>query len=110
MLNIQSRKSFFGVVLDEMVRARFITEAEREIAQLQEWMAQKDHETGVYYVRRRAFDSAIIYFQDVVANYPNTPRARDAYLRLAEAFSAIRYREDAREVCTTLRAKYHRAR
>lgn len=81
-------------------------EANAEIARLEQMFATKDYEVGMHYLRRRAYDSAIIYFQDVVANYPNTPRARDAYLRLAEAFSAIRYREDAREVCSTLRTKY----
>jgi outer membrane protein assembly factor BamD len=80
--------------------------ANAEIARLEQMFATKDYEVGMHYLRRRAYDSAIIYFQDVVANYPNTPRARDAYLRLAEAFGAIRYREDAREVCGTLRTKY----
>ena len=39
-------------------------------------------------------------------NYPTTPRARDAYLRLHEAYRRIRYTEDAREVCDTLRQRY----
>ena len=81
-------------------------EANAEIARLEQMFATKDYEVGMHYLRRRAYDSAIIYFQDVVAAYPNTPRARDAYLRLAEAFTAIRYREDAREVCETLRTRY----
>ena len=81
-------------------------DANSEIARLEQMFATKDYEVGMHYFRRRAYDSAIIYFQDVVSAYPNTPRARDAYLRLAEAFSAIRYREDAREVCDTLRTRY----
>ncbi len=82
------------------------SQANAEIARLEQMFATKDYEVGLHYLRRRAYDSAIIYFQDVVATYPNTPRARDAYLRLAEAFTAIRYRDDAREVCATLRTKY----
>lgn len=81
-------------------------DANGEIARLEQLFATKDYEAGMHYVRRRAYDSAIIYFQDVVANYPQTPRARDAYLRLVESFNAIRYREDAREVCETLRTRY----
>ena len=80
--------------------------ANAEIARLEQMFATKDYEVGMHYLRRRAYDSAIIYFQDVVANYPNTPRARDAYLRMAQAYTAIRYREDAREVCATLRTRY----
>jgi len=81
-------------------------EAEREIAQLQEWMARKDHDTGVYYVRRRAFDSAIIYFQDVVEKYPDTPTARLSSLELLDVYRRLNYREEAEEVCGRLRTKY----
>jgi outer membrane protein assembly factor BamD (BamD/ComL family) len=73
---------------------------------LQEWFAAKDYESGLYYFRRKAFDSAIIYFKDVVKNYPQTAKSREAYLRLAESYEAIRYREDKKEVCTTLRERY----
>lgn len=81
-------------------------EANAAIARLEQQFATKDYEVGMHYLRRRAYDSAIIYFQDVVTKYPATPRARDAYLRLAQSFNAIRYREDAREVCDTLRTRY----
>lgn len=81
-------------------------EAEAAIRELQEWFAAKDYESGMYYFRRKAFDSSIIYFRDVVTNYPETQMAKVAYLRLADAFEEIRYREDKREVCATLHAKY----
>jgi outer membrane assembly lipoprotein YfiO len=81
-------------------------EATKEMDKLQEWFAAKDYESGMYYFRRKAFDSSIIYFKDVVKNYPQTAKSREAYLRLAEAYDAIRYREDKQEVCATLYAKY----
>jgi outer membrane protein assembly factor BamD len=81
-------------------------EATQQIIQLQEWFADKDFLSGMYYFRRRAYDSAIIYFKDVVKNYPQTDKSREAYLRLAASYEAIRYREDKREVCSTLSAKY----
>lgn len=81
-------------------------DAEKQIATLQEWFASKDYESGLYYFRRRAFDSAIIYFKDVVRNFPRTDKSRQAYLRLAEAYGAIEYREDKKDVCTTLRERY----
>ncbi len=82
--------------------------AEREIRQLQEWLAIKDYETGMHYFRRKAYDSAIIYFRDVVKNYPDTPSARLAQLRMVEAFRnpSMRYFEDANEVCAALRQTY----
>jgi outer membrane protein assembly factor BamD len=81
-------------------------DAEREIAVLQQWFASKDFENGMHYFRRKAYDSAIIYFKGVLTTYANTPRAREAGLRLVESYRAIRYREDADEVCATLRERY----
>lgn len=83
-----------------------VPEAQREIRRLTEWLATKDYETGLFYMRRKAYDPAIIYFQDVVEKYPETGRARDARLRLVEAYREIRYRDDANEVCAELRRSY----
>ncbi|MEO6447061.1 MAG: outer membrane protein assembly factor BamD [Gemmatimonadaceae bacterium] len=81
-------------------------EATKQMGLLQEWFAAKDYESGMYYFRRKAYDSAIIYFKDVVENYPSTDKSREALLRLASAYDAIRYREDRKEICATLREKY----
>ena len=85
-------------------------EAEREVKLLNDWFATKDYETGLHYFRRKAYDSAIIYFKDVVKLYPESQKAREAYLRLAEAYEIIRYREDKTEVCSTLHDRYPRDR
>lgn len=84
--------------------------AQRELAELDEWFATKDYETGMHYFRRRAYDSAIIYFQDVVTNWPNTDRARQAMLQLVRIYRLpmLDYKEDAAEVCATLRAGFPR--
>lgn len=81
-------------------------DADRQVGLLQEWFASKDYESGMYYYRRKAYDSAVIYFKDVVKNYPQTDKSREAYLRLAGSYEAIRYREDKKEVCATLFAKF----
>jgi outer membrane protein assembly factor BamD len=80
--------------------------ARREIAELEEWFATKNYETGRYYLRRKAFDSAILYFKYVLERWPHVPRARDALLRLAEAYQAIRYKDDFTDTCTRLRQAY----
>ncbi len=76
--------------------------------QVDEWLATKDYETAMHYIRRRAYDSAILYLRDVVAEYPNTEKAKDALLRLVETYRRpqLNYREDAEEVCVTLRAGF----
>lgn len=80
--------------------------AKKELAKLDEWFAEKDYDTGYLYLKRKAFDSAIIYFKDVIRLHPSAPKTRDAYLRLLEAYRAIRYRDDARELCDAMRKGY----
>jgi len=80
--------------------------ATKQMGVLQEWFATKDYRVGLLYIRRKAYDSAIIYLRDVVTKFPNTARSRDAYLRLAQAYGAIKYKDDKADVCKTLREKY----
>lgn len=81
-------------------------EAERELAELQESLARKDLENGIYYLRRRSPHSAIIYFTDVIERFPTTPAAREAYMQLVGTYRSINYREDAREACESLLRAY----
>ena len=81
-------------------------DAERELANLDEMFATKEYLAGYYYYRRKAYDPAIIYFKAVVANFPETRRARDAYLRMIESYRVIRYKEEAAEACTEVRKTF----
>jgi outer membrane protein assembly factor BamD len=80
--------------------------AEKEVSELENWFARKNYDAGMYYLRRKAYDSAILYFKDIVSRWPNSAKARDASLRLVEAYRTIRYREDASELCSQLRKRY----
>ena len=83
-------------------------EAERSIARLQEMLADKEYENGMFYFRRKAFDSAIIYFKSVVSTYPTTAKVRDAELRMVEAYRhpSMRYTAEANETCDALREHF----
>ncbi|HZD84907.1 MAG TPA: outer membrane protein assembly factor BamD, partial [Gemmatimonadaceae bacterium] len=69
----------------------FAARAKSELDKLDEWFAEKDYDTGYLYLKRKAYDSAIIYFKDVIRLHPNARITRDAYLRLLEAYRAIKY-------------------
>ena len=73
---------------------------------LDDKLAAKDYQTGVHYLRRNAYDSAIIYFKDVMKTYPATGHARLAGVKLLQAYRAIRYEDEARELCESLRKSY----
>jgi outer membrane protein assembly factor BamD len=80
--------------------------ARREVADLENWFAIKNYDAGMYYLRRKAYDSAIQYFRYVLDRWPEAAKAKDASLRMVEAFKAIRYHADASEQCTALRRRY----
>jgi outer membrane protein assembly factor BamD len=80
--------------------------ADEQLKKLDQWFATKDYETGYHYLKRKAYDSAIIYFKDVIRLHPNAPKTRDAYLRLHQAYKAINYKEDMRELCDSMRKAY----
>jgi outer membrane protein assembly factor BamD len=82
------------------------TRAQAHVQQLREQFAEKDYRNGMFYFRRRAYDSAIIYFKDVVANYQGTSRVPEALMRLVESYRAIGYAEELKETCANLRRFY----
>lgn len=83
-----------------------VPRAQREMVKLDEWFATKDYNTGYHYLKRKAYDSAIIYFKDVLRLHPDAKKALEAHLALLEAYRAIHYNEDATELCSAMRTKY----
>jgi outer membrane protein assembly factor BamD len=88
---------------DAAARARL------HVRRLENQFAEKTYKTGIFYLRRKAFDSAIIYFKDVIANYPTTERASDALLRLVDSYRAIGYKQELQETCDHLRRFFPKA-
>ena len=58
--------------IDEFPNSTFIAETEEMLQLLRERKAQKVYETGRLYLKLKEYDSAIIYFNDVVENYYDT--------------------------------------
>ncbi len=84
----------------------FAARANAALRKLDDWFAIKDYDTGYLYLKRKAYDSGIIYFKDVIRLHPNAPKTRDAYLRLVEAYRAIKYADDARDACDAMIKAY----
>jgi outer membrane protein assembly factor BamD len=84
----------------------FVPKANQQLAKLDAWFAKKDYLTGTHYLKRKAYDSAIIYFKDVIRLHPAAPITRDAYLRLHDAYTEINYKDDARDLCDNMRKAY----
>jgi outer membrane protein assembly factor BamD len=80
--------------------------AQQHVRILKDRFAEKAYKTGLFYLKRRAYDSAILYFKDVIATYPDAARVPDALLRLVDAYRAVRYTEEVQETCDHVRRYY----
>jgi outer membrane protein assembly factor BamD len=83
-----------------------IAQAQKEIDTLEDWFAQKDFASGSYYYRRKCYDCGMIYFKDIITKYANTPTAKAAGIKLVEGYRAVRYNDDAADMCAQLRQRY----
>jgi outer membrane protein assembly factor BamD len=100
--SLAAYRQFLGLFPDSPLA----NQATNESRALEEWFATKNYEIGQHYLRRKMYDSAIIYFRDVMRLYPSAPTARKAGLRMVQAYRTIRWNDEAKEVCTTLRRQY----
>jgi outer membrane protein assembly factor BamD len=83
--------------------------ARPHVKRLQNQFAEKAYKNGMFYFRRKAYDSAIIYFKDVIATYPDAALAPDALLRLVDSYRAIGYKDELQETCAHLHRFYPQA-
>jgi outer membrane protein assembly factor BamD len=79
------------------------------VRRLREWFAEKTYKTGVFYQRRRAYDSAILYLKDVVATYPESRLTPLALLRLVDVYGVLQYKDEVQETCAHLYRYYPQA-
>jgi outer membrane protein assembly factor BamD len=80
--------------------------AQQRIDELQERFAYKEYKAALYYMRLKAYDSAILYLKDLVATYPRSAVAPDALIRLVQAYRTLGYKEDVQETCGYIR-RFH---
>jgi outer membrane assembly lipoprotein YfiO len=73
--------------------------AQVRIQELKERFAYKAYRAALFYFRLKAYDSAILYLKDLVANYPTATVVPDALLKLVQAYKSLGYREDVQETC-----------
>ncbi|HEY6219115.1 MAG TPA: outer membrane protein assembly factor BamD [Gemmatimonadaceae bacterium] len=98
----------FSSLMTYQPNSPLIPQAQAEIAKLQNMFAIKNYDIAMYYYRDKAFDSAIISLKEVLENWPETPKAKDAALKLIDAYRqpTVRYLQEADEICSGLRLKF----
>jgi outer membrane protein assembly factor BamD len=86
--------------------SHLVPEANVLLAKLDNMFAVKDLSVGEHYIRRGAYDSAIIYLKDVIKLHPNAVATRTAYLQLLIAYRQIKYTADANDLCAAALKAY----
>lgn len=74
--------------------SEFTPKAEALIGDLREKLARKVLLNGDYYYKRKAYDSAILYYESLLREYPSSSVAPKALLRLVETYHRLRYAEE----------------
>jgi len=67
------------------------------VSALQNKLATKELEAGQHYFKRGAYDSAIIYYDKVLAGYPSSPAAPKALLGLYRSYQERGWEDEARQ-------------
>lgn len=87
-----------GALLDYFPDSEFADRAADIVTRMRGKLAEKVYDAARWYHRRRAYDSALLYFEDVVTNYPGTEWAPKALLRQYEIYGVLQYDEEREEV------------
>lgn len=93
-------------VISDYRASDVVTEATLIAAEMQTKLARKVYENGSYYMRREFYDSAIIYFEELLEAYPNTEWAPKALAGIIQAYEEIGYDEEVEEARNQLLTRY----
>jgi outer membrane protein assembly factor BamD len=83
-----------------------VHEAEARIMEMNSKLAEKDYNDGVIYMRMGYYRAAVVYFEDVIEKYHDTPYAELAQLRKAESLSERKKQADAMSELEVFYKKY----
>jgi len=75
-------------------RSEYTPRAEEIIRELRNKLAEKAYLNGEYYYKRKAYDSAILYYEALLREYEHSPAAPKALLRLVQIYQRLRYAEE----------------
>lgn len=75
--------------------SEFAERARQIISDMQNKLAMKLFLEGEYYYKRRAYDSAILSFNDILENYPTTGVVPRTLLQLVRTYETLGYADEA---------------
>jgi outer membrane assembly lipoprotein YfiO len=76
------------------------------LSELAEKFAAKEYKNALFYFKYKAYESAILLFRSVIANYPRASVVPLALEHLVRSYQIRDYQEDLKETCAYI-AQYH---
>ena len=102
----QQALATYQELLTRFPGSRVDARARERVGFLENRFAEKSFKAALYYVRLKAYDSAILYLRDLLATYPRASVAPEALTRLVEAYRSIGYTEEMKETCGYFRTNH----
>jgi outer membrane protein assembly factor BamD len=102
----QQALATYQELLTRFPGSRIEPRARERVAFLENRFAEKSFKAALFYVRLKAYDSAILYLRDLLATYPRASVAPQALVRLVEAYRSIGYMEELKETCGYFRTNH----
>lgn len=81
-------------------------EAQEIVNRMRSKLGEKDYKTAMHYFDAEFWDSAVLYFEDVVERFGDTEWAPKAIARMIEAYEEVGYDEEVAEWRRTLLNSY----
>jgi outer membrane protein assembly factor BamD len=94
------------IVLSFFPESEGAARAQAILTEMRDRLAEKVYMNGEHYFKRNAYDSGLIYFNDVLETYPMTPAAPKALLRMVDTYEKLGYTEEAKETRERLLRDY----
>lgn len=83
--------------LDEYPESELVSEAQRLLLEARSKLAKKAYKNGELYVKMKEYDSALIYLDEVIDNYSDTPWAGWALFQKGEVYRLKKKNNEAKE-------------
>ena len=95
----ESARSVYQEVVTRYPGTQGARRAAIQLNALAEQFAFKEYKNALFYFRYKAYDSAILLFRSLLAQYPRSAVAPQALEKLVRSYQVLNYAEDLRETC-----------
>ncbi len=96
-------QSVYAELLSRYPTAPAAEKAKVQVDGLNDWFARKAYKDATYYVKYKAYESAIMYLKALVVDYPRAPIVPTALSDLIQVYRKLGYAEDIKDKCAYMR-------